>query len=338
MKPNRIICGIFSVLILAAGARTVKAQAPVLGLTQPGTEYSSALLGTSPSLTVFNGAIYLAFKGNYSDNSLWLTYSTASGVFSNPGKNFKNLVMLAGTAPAITTWNGKLWLAFTGSDSYVYLASSSDGITFSTSIQAVPCLGCQAQVSNSQPSLAVYNNQLWIAWTNSNGVQFTTWTGSSWVYNQGCGSNSPLPLNATTVGLASYGSNLYFAYGANKASNYELVVCHTNGLAVGNPAGYAITNTYPSLQVGGGISISTEPSFSYMYLAYKDISTSDYIQVTGTSDGSNFTSTTYSGIRENGDSSTAAGTTIFNNSTYYFAYVENSSSHHLWVSTAPYPY
>ena len=329
---------IYAASLLIVGATAIQSQtAPTLNLAQPGTKYSSALLGTSPSLTVFNGAIYLAFKGDYSDNSLWLTYSTPAGAFTNPGRNFKNLVMLPHTAPAITTWNGKLWLAFTGSDSYVYLASSTDGITFSTSVQAVLCRGCQAQVSNSQPSLAVYYNQLWIAWTNSNGVQYaTTPDGSSWIYNQGCGASGPTPLAGTTVALAAYKTDLYFAYGADKASNYELAVCHTNGLAVGNPAGYAITNTYPSLQVGGGISMYADPT--YMYLAYKDISTSDYIHVTGTTDGSSFTSTVYSGIRENGDSSTAGGTTVFNNSTYYFAYVENSSSHHLWVSTAPYPY
>jgi len=335
---QKVVRAVVLILLIAAiGKQAAQGQAPLLGLTQPGTKYSSALLGTSPSLTVFNGAIYLAFKGDYSDNSLWLTYSTSSGAFTNPGKNFKNIVMLPGTAPAITSWNSKLWLSYTGSDGYVYLVSSADGLTFSSPVVARQCTGCQLITSNSQPSLAVYNNFLWIAWTNPNGLAYaTTGDGSNWVYDKGCDSNIATPLNGTTVGLAVFKQDLYFAYGANKASGWELVVCHTNGLDISNPAGYAITNTYPSLQVGGGISIYADPS--YMYLAYKDISTSNYIHVTGTTDAVNFTSTAYSGIRENADSFTAAGTTVFNSSTYYFAYVENSSSHHLWVSTAPYPY
>lgn len=90
------------IVLLSFAAAAAKAQtAPTLDLTQPGTEYSSALLGTVPSMTVFNNSIYLAFLSNSGDNTLWITNSTASGAFTNPGIHLSNIVMLASTAPAI---------------------------------------------------------------------------------------------------------------------------------------------------------------------------------------------------------------------------------------------
>ncbi len=62
------------------------------------------------------------------------------------------------TGPALVSHGGRLWLAWTGTDRHINLASSQDGSTFDQKTVL-------NERSAAQPALAVHNGRLVVAWT-----------------------------------------------------------------------------------------------------------------------------------------------------------------------------
>jgi len=306
-----LLFGVCAVPTFAQGAPPLS-FAPVVQYT--------AQLGTGGEMTVFNGAMYLAFMANDSSYTLYVKKST-DGTWSVPANHYPSIVMKASTGPAIAAFGTKLYVAYTGSDGYVYLISSTDGVNFSSPIHAYYFTGGNMAQATSQPSMAAVNGELWIAWERDgqNGTTFaeaveTPDGGQTWNHT-GCPGNLPNePQTGATVAVANYSGGLYFAFQSQGDWNHDLVVC--------NPSGSYV---YP-IQVGSGISATSYNGS--LYLAFKDITGDNYLHISGTSDGTTFTDTVYSGIHTNGRQQIVPGTTVFNN-TYYLTFVQNDTGHYL---------
>ncbi len=114
--------------------------------------------GARPAILSFKGSLYYAvigsdgnknFIGKYSDDHSSVTdYKVIGTIASNVG-------------PSLTVYNGQLYYAVTGKDNNVYIASSSDGETFS----AFAKIGNQA--TSQSPSITAYNGDLYLAVTGT---------------------------------------------------------------------------------------------------------------------------------------------------------------------------
>ena len=309
------------IVLLAASAMSTFAQgAPPLSFA-PLTQYRNQL-GTGPSLAVFNGTMYSAFLANDSSYTLWITTSTNGSNWVYPGNHYTNIVMKESTGPSIAVFNGKLYVAYVASNSYVYLVSSSNGVTFSSPVPVYYPAGGQAQ-ADGPPTLAVFDNYLQIAWerdgpgtttyfegvSTPDGVTFTGVLGCS-------GPNGEEPQTGAAVGLAVNNGIFYIAFQAQGDWDHHLVVCPSN-----QP--YYDGNVY-SFQVGSGISATSYDNS--IYLTYKDLSGDNYLHISGSSNGTTFTDTVYSNIHTNGRQNIVPGTTVFNG-VYFLQIVDNSSDH-----------
>ncbi len=68
---------------------------------------------------------------------------------------------ISDTAPAIAQFNGKTFLAFTGTNGFLNVESSSDGVHFGNKV-TLPDNSSSTQIS---PALAAFDGRLYIAWT-----------------------------------------------------------------------------------------------------------------------------------------------------------------------------
>src|SRR5215467_5674566 len=126
----------------------------------PGTGGTS----DSPAMTVFNGRLYVAWKGAGGDERLF--YNS-----SRDGVNFTNQQILPGTggtgaSPTLAVFNGRLYVAWKGAggDERLFYNSSRDGVDF-TNQQILPGTGG----SSASPALAASNAQLYVAWKGAGG-------------------------------------------------------------------------------------------------------------------------------------------------------------------------
>jgi len=117
------------------------------------TQGSSA----APSLTVFNGAVYIAWTG--SDKSLNIMPITGT----SPNQAALNVA----DAPALGTLNNStLYVAWRDSSDLLYYIASNDGRNFSA---ASPVGGPESQQkSRHAPVFAEFSGILYIAWTGTN--------------------------------------------------------------------------------------------------------------------------------------------------------------------------
>jgi hypothetical protein len=132
----------------------------------------------SPALTVFNNKLYMAYVADYSYQLM--IASSSDGTTWSPGTPILN--QYTDATPALAVYNNKLFIAFVANNkSNSLLIASYDGTNWSG----------DSQVSNSSitqysywpPSLAVYNNKLYVAFVaaNSSGnVLIASYDGTNW--------------------------------------------------------------------------------------------------------------------------------------------------------------
>jgi hypothetical protein len=337
MRSANFLRGLACLALLLVCTTGAKAQGdPLYDLAQPGTLYMNQQFGTSPSMAVFNNEIYIAYQANDGSHNTMITTSSDGVNFSTPVR-YSYLQTHSATGPVITNWNGLLWLAYTGVDGYVYLASSSNGIDFfgSTGGAPTPVIdpAGEQQPANSQPTLAVYNGLLWITaeWngpgsqtymetnTTQNG---STFTGANYCY---LGPDGEMPQTGAAIGMAVYNNLLYFAFQSQGNWGHNLVVCSSNG-ATNGPV---TNNVYSNLQVGSGLSATAYNGS--LYLAYKDRSGNNDLTIAESTDGVTFESNVYTGIQINGNQQLNPSTTVFN-SLFYLTHVSNDSGHRMYLT------
>ncbi len=154
--------------------------------------------------------------------------------------------------PTIAGFNGKLYIAWTGTDSahHLNIASSSDGINFG-SHQVI-----EENFSFTSPYLTVFNNQLHVTFTGTGqGPSFGTGTISTAVFLDG----NPKLQNQRDLGLrsdfepatANFGGKLYLGWkGTDASSNLAFA---SDGLNFSNPPIHPSDNSSSLTEYGPGL-------------------------------------------------------------------------------------
>ncbi len=321
--------------------------APVLDLTSGAYVTSSpqTLTGMGQSATIaFGGGIYVAFQ-SHSGNYLWVELSSDGQHYTNPGTAFKSILM--SYAPSILEFNNLLYVAYTTPSGGIDVIDSGDGVSFSApvSVYAPTGIGTDVPVT-SPPTLAVFNGALYVFWESNytitsdgvnyndnmiqssvtpDGVNWTEGNGDGALCNYGWNNNigELRPMSNSAVGAAVFNGNLYVAaqLGSGADGSNELAVCST-------ATGY---NYYPSIMPGSGISATVYNGS--LYLAFKYNHSGNELELTGTEDGTNFTTpvTSYGNDIINGNNEIAPSIIPFNGELYVY-FTKSDSAHELLVS------
>jgi hypothetical protein len=98
------------------------------------TDESPVLLGDTPSLTVFNSTLYVAYHNNGGDHYVWVATSTDEVRFTtNSSPNSSH----TSTAPSIVVHNCILYIVFrqNSTGDRIYYSYSTNGTTFVSPIE-----------------------------------------------------------------------------------------------------------------------------------------------------------------------------------------------------------
>ncbi len=158
----------------------------------PGTEWETQktisvpntpneVVGTDvgPSLAVFNGVLYAAWKGSNGDERIW--YSS----FDSTRREWETQVAIqspvaSSVGPSLAEFNNQLYAAWKGSDGderiwYSPFNGNHFGLVGGPVQEPLP----SPIASSVGPSLAFFNNRLYIAWKGSNGDTRIWWTSAT---------------------------------------------------------------------------------------------------------------------------------------------------------------
>jgi hypothetical protein len=106
-----------------------------------------------PALAAFNGALYIAWTGTDSNHHINIASSTDGVHFGNQVTPFAAQGRNTDFAPALTVFHGRLYVAWTGTDSqHLNVASSVDGIHFGNQVTPFP----GSNNTTNAPALATF--------------------------------------------------------------------------------------------------------------------------------------------------------------------------------------
>ncbi len=197
---------------------------------------------SSPALTVFDGRLYVAWRGDNSAHQVNVE-SSSNGV------DFGNKVVLPENtigSPALTVFDGRLYVAWTGTNHQLNIESSSNGVNFADKVTA-------PESSDAGPGLTAFDGVLEIAWagtdkdhqlnleSSSNGVNF----GNKVTLPEK--NSAPKAAVQPAPALASFDARLYIAWkGTDGRLNFD---SSANGVAFGRKTPYlqSIESTGPEL-------------------------------------------------------------------------------------------
>jgi hypothetical protein len=272
----------------------------------------------------------MAYGSTASDDYLYVTW-TSDGITWN-GKAYTTLN--TSYSPAIAFYNGNLWVAWISDGKngltkgvlYVdYTNNPSAG--FSASPIAVLNSFDNPYIPSSSPTLAVYNNQLWIASVDSddNIITWGTTDGSSFVSASACQGNANDPsgnkprLDAQ-VGMAVFNGRMYYAYQTNAQT---VRVCATNG-----GVSDATYSSAGGTSTGGGVSATVYDG--HLTFTFKDNTSGNHPVIVGTTDGVNYTGET-AAFSMNGNNEITPGTAVYNNH-FYVVMTAPAANHKQWTA------
>ncbi len=185
------------------------------GPQQPVVGSDGVVPGTSvgPQLAVFNGRLYMAWKGVQGDQSIWWS-STSDGREWRPQQQVRGsngVVPGTSVGPSLAVYGEQLYMAWKGvqGDPTMWWSSTSDGQNWASQNQINLGFGFSTSVG---PSLAVLNNELYMAWKGVEGDQGIWWSSTPGVPNWGA--QQQVCGVGTSVGpcLAAYNDTLYMAW------------------------------------------------------------------------------------------------------------------------------
>jgi hypothetical protein len=225
----------------------------------------------SPALAVFNDKLYMAYVSD--KNYQLMIASSVDGINWSNGSRATNVYTDA--TPALAVYNNRLYVAFNAegsSNSSLHIASY-DGVNWSGSTPiSNPSV---SQYGYDGPSLAVFNNKLYVAFTSDNrnmNVLFASYDGTSWSNDLNIGEVTVATPTLTVfnnelfVTFADNGNNRRLLYtsssdGTNWLPNTwvpEQYTIRTPAMAVFNNILYIIfladNNSHDMLMVSGSLS------------------------------------------------------------------------------------
>ena len=147
-------------------------------------------VGTSvgPSLSVYNGRLYMAWKGIDNDQRIWFS-SFGPSNFNGTAWAPQQQVQGVGTSvgPSLSVYNGRLYMAWKGIDNDQRIWFSSFGPSNFNGTAWAPQQQVQGVGTSVGPSLSVYNGRLYMAWKgidNDQRIWFSSFNGTSWAPQQ----------------------------------------------------------------------------------------------------------------------------------------------------------
>jgi hypothetical protein len=186
---------------------------------------------SAPAIAAFNDKIYMASVNGYHGVPFEIESS------SDGGLTFGNKVDLpekTESSPALTAFDGRLYIAWRGDNSahQVNVESSSNGVDFGNKVLF-------PENTIGSPALTVFDRRLYVAWTgtdhrlnvesSSNGVNF--------------GNKVTLPESSDAgPALTGFGSDLEIAWAGTDKDHHLNVESSSNGVNFGNKVSLRETN------------------------------------------------------------------------------------------------
>jgi Alpha-L-arabinofuranosidase B, catalytic len=240
--------------------------------------------------------------------------------FTGPASGYPGIVL--GSAPAMATFDGKLYVAFQADDPshMLFVTSTADGVNF-----ASPALGLAGISIGSAPAMAAFNNRLYIAFqandpshslfvtSSTDGVHFTT-----------PAQGYPGIQIGSAPAMAPFNNRLYVAFQANDPSNQLFVTSSADGVNFTTPA-----SGYPGIRMGSSPAM-TEFN-DQLDIAFQANDPSHALFVTSSPDGVTFSTpaTGYPGIQLG----SAPAMTMLGN-LLYISFQANDPGHALFVTSS----
>jgi len=177
----------------------------------------SLLSSVGPGLAVLGTQMFLAWKGEQSDQTLWYSY-----LYDLGGSGWTVPSQIKGSwgtaassiGPSLAAFNGKLYAAWKGASNESLWYSFFDGTKWNPQAQIA------GATSSIGPSLATFNDKLYAAWSNSSdqSLWYSVLDGTRWFPPTQI--SGPWGTAASSIGpsLAPLGSNLYAAWSKSDQS------------------------------------------------------------------------------------------------------------------------
>ena len=296
--------------------------------------YLDVKMGSAgPGAAAFGNGVYVGLQTVDSRNALYVTHkATQASVytgpsdpggpgpqdgFASPATLQPNVAM--GSKPALTSFNGSLYVAFQANDPghTLHVASSSDGQTFPAASQ-IPSIAI-----GSAPTMAALNNQLFLAFQANDPVHELWLTSSSDGSSFTNATGFPNVLMGSAPAMVAFNNQLFVAFQANDPGHTLHVTSSPDGKTW--PAATQISNvrigSAPAMAVFNGI----------LYVAFRADDPSNTVWIASSSDGVNFSSQALPGQTMGANSSPAL---TVSNGTLYYIYGANDISNEMLVSAS----
>jgi len=149
---------------------------PDVPITQNGHTKTSA----GPALVVYNGKLYMAYKGSGSDD-LWYNYFGGTNWLAQDIKITNDGHTKTSAGPALAVYNGKLYMAYKGSGSDDLWYNYFDGTNWLA--QDVKITNDGHTKTSAGPALAGYDGKLYMAYkgSGSDDLWYNYFDGTKWL-------------------------------------------------------------------------------------------------------------------------------------------------------------
>ncbi len=184
-------------------------------LSQQSMRFITTLEGTGsatgPGLTIFQGRLFMAYRGILGDEGIWVS-SSADGINWDPHQSINGIGSLEG--PSLATFKGQLYMIYRGveEDEQIYWTRSSDGVHWNPN---PPDPNPQRQLGGttaSVPQLVAFGDKLLAIWRGIIGDQELWFSinrgGTEWDTPQ----TIPNKGSNLGVGLAVFQGQVIMAY------------------------------------------------------------------------------------------------------------------------------
>ena len=180
----------------------------------PVSQNGHSLTDAGPALAMYNGKLYLAYKGNGS-NDLWYNVFDGTSWMANDLEITQGGHSKTDAGPALAVYNGKLYLAYKGNGSNDLWYNVFDGNSWLANDLEISQNG-HSQTSR-RPALAVYGGQLYLAYRGggSDDIWYNVFDGNSWLAQDISVTQGGVVQTAEGPALAAFGQYLFMTYRDN---------------------------------------------------------------------------------------------------------------------------
>jgi hypothetical protein len=229
----------------------------------PVSQNGRSLTSEGPAMALFNGKLFLAYKGKDSDDLWFNTFDGASWLATDL-EITQNGHSKTDARPALAVFNGKLFLAYKGSGSDSLWFNTFDGASWLASDLEITQNGHSK--TDAGPALAVYNGKLFLAYkgSGSDDLWFNTFDGVSWLANDLEITQNGRSKTDAGPALAVYNGKLYLAYKGSGSDDIWYNVFDGNSWLAQD---ISVTRN-GRVQTGRGPALATLAQF--LFMAYRD--------------------------------------------------------------------